>query len=79
MPQTSFSFRGSAGVYKARGVPPAARGPTNAPSSNSYRRFMNIAEHNVAVAARGRSPASRHCSHSTKQMSVFFKTAAGMR
>ena len=40
---------------------------------------MDNAETNVAVAAGGRSPPSRHCSHSTKIFAVVYQTALGMR
>ena len=48
-------------------------------SSTSCRRFIDNAETNVAVAARGRAPPSRHCSQSTKIFAVVYKTALGMK
>ena len=42
--------------------------------SNSCSRFVDF-----AVAARGRSPASRHCSHSTTICPVVYETAAEIR
>ena len=74
-----LQFMGFSRLTKGRSHCGGTWPPKFAASSTSCSRFIDSAETNVAVAARGRSPDSRHCSHSTICFSVVYKMVPGMR